>query len=314
MITLGQGFRPYLLNHIKSVVGMGATPQFKLELTGFLNMLMSFNRPEILRLDNTAGHQNTVQIAYKQRYTKQFTGTSEADACNNTNIEARKEIAVDLTSYRDIALYLEDETIARYEDDASKTVMLGQPPTAFMNEMLDEIYRATSAIMEGVNEDLMTTFSANFGVNRVTGNNATKAININKDGTVNDLANGINEIMSDYMINLMSGKPSVFGSGLLNNYFLQQAAKSYNQSGVNTSIESLGMKFFYDQQAATILGANQVGVVEPNSVQMVEYLRYTGFKAGVKPGGSTFGVIPLPVQNGTTMSKVLFDFLSLIHI
>lgn len=307
-VTLGQGFMPYLLNHIKMIVGLPATPQYKLELTGFMNLLMSQDRPKILQLNNSAGHRETVQIRYRQRLTKGFTGTDEGAVCNNVIIEPRRETSVDLSSFRFIPLYLEDETVARYENEASTTVALGQPATAFMNETLELIYGATSAIMEGVNEDLMTLLVNNIGVNRVQGNNAAKTINIDKDSTKNPLNENINEILSDFMINLMSGTPNIFGSGLFNQFMLQQYAKTANQAGLNTAIEAAQVKWFYDQQAATILGANQIVAIEPNTVQLVEYLQYTGFKAGVKPGGSTFGTLPLPLQMGQNVKPVLFDF------
>lgn len=307
-VTLGQGFMPYLLNHIKSIVGLPATPQYKLELTGFTNLLLNQDRPEVLRLNNVAGHQETVQIRYKQRYLMAHTFTDEADVCSNALIEPRKETSVSLSSFRAIPLYLEDETVARYENDASKTIMQGLPATAFMNEMMEEIYRATSALLQGVNNDLLTTLSTKIGKNRVTGNNASKTINLDKDGTKNLLTEGMTEVDSDFMINLMSGKNQMVGSGLLNNYFLQQYAKSYNQAGINTAIEAGNRDWYYDQQAATILGANQFLSIEKNAVQMVEYLQYTGFKAGIKPGGSTFGILPLPIFMGQNVKPVMFDF------
>lgn len=306
-VTLGQGFMPYLLTQLKQIVGMGATPQYKLELTGFLNLLMNQDRPKVLTLNNAAGHRETVQIRYKQRYTKAYTGTNEADVCDNALIEPRKEISVELSSFRFIPLYLEDETVARYENEASATVALGLPATQFMNEMVEEIYRATSALMEGVNEDLMTTLAANIGVNRRTGNNASTAININKDETINPLGNGLNEIYSDFMVNLMSGRMQAFGSGLFNNFALQQFAKSANQAGLNTATQFQNIDWYFDQQAATILGANQLVVAEKNSVQLVEYLQYTGFKAGTFPT-STFGVLPLPIMMGQNVKPILFDF------
>ncbi len=307
-VTLGQGFMPYLLNHIKTIVGLPATPQYKLELMGFTNLLLNQDRPQVLRLNNASGHRETIQIRFKQRYLQEHTFTDESQVCNNTLIEPRMEASVDLSSFRAIALYLEDETVARYENDASKSIAVGQPSTAFMNEMMEEIYRATSAILQGVNTDLLTQFVGNIGVNRVTGTNAAKTINLDKDATKNNLQEGMTEVDSDFMINLMSGRNQMFGSGLLNNYFLQQYAKSYNQAGINTALEAGNRDWYYDQSASTILGANQFVSVEKNAVQLVEYLQYTGFKAGVRPGASTFGILPLPLFMGQNVKPLMFDF------
>lgn len=306
---LGQGFRPYLLQHIKSVVGNAQTPQYKLDYHGFLNLLKSQQQPEILRLNNTAGHKNSVQIYYKQRYTKSFTGTNEADVCNVTNIEPRREMTVELSSFRFIALSLEDETVARYEDEASRSVAVGLPATKIMNEMLEEIFRAANALLQGVNEDLQTIAVANIGVNRRTGNNASSTINLNKQGTVITLDNGLTQIQSDYMINLGSGTPQVWGSGLFNNFMLSLPARGMNQAGYNPVIDAAGMQFYFDQSSATVLGTNQIVVAQPNVIQWVEYLQYTGFKAGQFPGNSIFGTIPLPMyMNETQVKPIEFDF------
>jgi hypothetical protein len=153
----------------------------------------------------------------------------------------------------------------------------------------------------------MTTAVANIGVNRRTGLNTAATININR-ATDNLLLNdGLTEILSDYKINGGSGMPQIFGSGLFFNYMLQQKSKSADQSGYNSAIEAAGLKFYHDMQAAGILGANEIVVAQPNSLQWVEYMHYTGFKAGVKPGASQFFTLPLPVQMGTDVIPVLFD-------
>jgi hypothetical protein len=307
-VILGQGFRPYLLNHIRSIVGMPATPQYQIEYMGFLNMLKAQKQPEVLRLNNQSGHRETVQIRYKQRYTKEFTGTSEGDVCNKILIEPRKETTVDLSSFRFIPLSLEDETVARYEDEASASIAVGKPATPMMNELLEEIYRGANAILQGMNLDLQTTAITNIGVNRVTGSSAAKTINISKDGTKNPLADGMNEILRDYQRNLGSGTPQIFGNGLFHAFMLEQNAKSFDQSGYNTAIQAAGVNFYFDEQSSTILGSDQIVVAQPDTVQLVEYMQFTGFKAGVKPGASIFGTIPLPMMMSDRISPIEFDF------
>jgi hypothetical protein len=303
-LTLGVGFRPYLLPHIRTILG-DATPQYKIEPVGFVNLLSSQSRPKVLRLNNAAGHRETVQIKYKQRYTVDFTDT--VASCDNTNVQAYREMEVNLDSFRQIAIHIEDETIANYTDDASKMVKLGTPPTDIMNELLDEIMNAASAILEGVNLDLMTIAAANVGVNRRTGLNTATAINLNRDGANNLLTDGLNQILADYTINGGKGVPQVFGSGLFHNFMLQQNAKSADQSGYNTAIQAAGVKFYHDLQAANVLGANEIIVAQPNTLQWIEYMQYTGFKAGLKPDGSEFFVISLPMQIGADVKLIDFD-------
>ncbi len=304
-VTLNQGFRPYLLNHLRSIVGVDNTPQYKIEPVGFLNLLSSQSKPTILRLDNSAGHQNTVQIKYKQRYTVDFTDT--APSCDNTNVPAYREMPINLDSFRQIAIHIEDETLAQYEDDATRMIRTGSPATPLMNEFIEEVMNAASALLEGVNLDLMTIAVANIGVNRRTGNNAAAALNLNRNSATDNLTDGLTLLLSDYKINGGIGTPQIFGSGLFYNFMLQQASKSADQTGFDTSVMAAGVKFYHDLQAANILGANEIVVCQPNSLQWVEYLQYKGFKAGVKPGASEFFTIMLPFQNGADVIPIEFD-------
>lgn len=304
MVTLGLGFRPYLLSHLKNIL-LDETPQYKIEPIGFLNFLSKQSRPTVLRLDTSKGHQQIAQIKYKQRYTKDFTSTQAS--CDETNTQSYRETSVDLTSYRQIAIHVEDEIISKYEDTSSDMIMAGLPATPIMNEFLEEIMNAASAILEGVNEDLQTVASLNIGINARTGNANATPININRSSLALPLDDGLTEILTDYSVNMGMGEPQVFGSGLFYNFMLQQKAKSANFSGYNTAIEAAGMKFYHDLQTATIFGANQIIVCQPNSLQWIEYMQFTGFKAGIKPGASQFFTLPLPVQIDADVLPILFD-------
>jgi hypothetical protein len=299
------GFRPYLLKHLMEVA-QNATPQFKMDPHGFLNFLQSQKKPSILRLNNAEGHKESVQIKYRQRYTKDFV-KSTID-CNSANVPSYQETSVGLTSTSSFSIYIPDETIAQYEDEASKTVGIGQPSTDFMNEFLEEIYGGANAILAKLNGDLLTTLSANMGVNRRTASNVAATLNLNKNASTNDLLTGMTLLLSDYKLNGFSGTPQVIGGGLFANFWLEQVAKSTDQLGLNTAALAAGVKFYYDLDMASTFGTNNIVVAEPDSIQMVEYLKYTGFKAGTKPGGSTFGTLTLPMMSGQDVLPIDFDF------
>ena len=304
-ITLGQGFRPYVLETLKSITE-GSTPQFKLDEFGFLNMLMRQRKPNILRLNNSRGHRKSVSVEAKQRFTVDFTDT--AKSCDQTNQITKYEVDVDLSATRQIAIHVEDETIAQYMDDASRTVAVGAPPTPMMMEFIEDIMLSANALLEGINTDLSTTAAAAVGVNRVTGDNNAQTLNINKDGDVNPLTDGVTKLLSDYRRNQAKGRPQIVGSGLFYNHVLQQIAKSPNQSGLDTRIMASTFDFYHDLQFEDAFGADEIVVYEPNAVQLVEYMEYTGFKAGEKPGRSIFGTLPLPMQMGSDITPVEFDF------
>jgi hypothetical protein len=307
-VTLNQGFRDSVLYHLKDIA-KDATPQLKLDPHGFLAMLYKFRKPEILGLNNSAGHRKTARVKYLQRFTQDFTDTTKS--CDQTNTMAYQENTVDLSSTRQIAIYLEDETVARYNDDASRTVRLGLPATDFMNEFMEQIMASANAILDGVSTDLLTTMSTSFGVNRRTGNANATTININSNNDTNVLNDGLTQVFADYAQNRERGKLQIVGNGLLHNWVLQNAmgVAGNNASGIDTRIQGNGFDFYYDLGTVNAWGADQFGVFAPDSVGIVEYLEYTGFKAGAKPGGSTFGNLALPM-NGVDGDNVpvMFDF------
>ena len=89
-VTLGQGFRPYLLSALKDITGNPAYPGYKLDPHGFLNLLQSQTKPNVLKLNTAGGHKNTVQVKYKQRLTKDFTDTTKS--CDNTVVIPTAEV------------------------------------------------------------------------------------------------------------------------------------------------------------------------------------------------------------------------------
>lgn len=308
---LGQGLRPYILPHLRDIVGGGALPQTKIEHVGFLNFLQSQNKPEFLRLDTSGGHLKAVQIKYLQRYTEDYAGTDETAVCNNTNFDSYKEASANLSSFRFIAIHLEDELLASYEEEATAAISAGTPPGPFMREMMERLMTAANAVLGGVRTDLLTTLtSGGIGVNRVTGSAAAVTVNFPLNTTNNPLNSSINQIVSDFAVNLLSGDPEIITApgSLMHQFLLQQRAKGTDQSGVDTRIYAAGVRGYVDQKIATLLGANQFLAIERNSVQIVEYLQYRGFKAGWKPGASMFGTIPLPVQVGNDIMPVEFDY------
>lgn len=304
--STGIGLQPYLLKNIADVFGRENAPQYKVDNIGFLNLLKSQD-PNAIKLNRPSNPDQIqfLQVKYRQRAVRGQTQTS--DTCATANTSPYFEATVPLDIYRQYPLYIEDALIQEYVDDAARTQALGLPATQVMGEMLEQIKAATSALLSDLDVDLLNKVV--FGNNAVTGSNATKAININKDITQLSLTDGLTEIMTDTMKNIFaSGNPQVMGSGLFLNYMNQQAAKGLQFNGLNTKIQSNGVDFFYDQYAASVLGANQIAVFSPNDVQIVEFDRFTGKFAGQK-GISYFGNFVLPLQIGIAqVMPISFDY------
>jgi hypothetical protein len=206
-------------------------------------------------------------------------------------------------------LFLDDAFIQNYTADCLKFREEGQPRTAIQNEMLKIVAAGCNAIMESTNQDLIGL--ATFGVNRLTANNSASAINFTKDTTTLPLNDGYTSVLSQFKQNLMYGKPEIIGNGYWLNYFMQQVAKGNAQNGLDTAIESMNSKFYFDYDSIASWGANQAMVAQKNAVQLVEFFNYdpSSFRAGARPGASQFGVIMLPfftTENEVKMVK--FDF------
>lgn len=304
---MANGFCPYLLQHLSAIAGQ-ATPQYKVEAHGFLGMLVTAGNPDAIKVGNYDGHKKTVQVSYRQRFTKAQTDTSVD--CSVVLTPSKLEGSVSVANTRVIAVHIEDELIAQYCNDASAMMAMKglTPPTPVMNEVADIIFSSANALLDGVNDDLLGLVT--WGKNVVSGSNAAVTVNLPADVSVQPLNGGMTKILSDYKQANLTGRPQVVGSGLMLSYILQQKWKSLDQFGLDSRIATGFLDFYHDQDFASIVGAQHFGVFEPGSVQLVQYLQNTGFQAGEKPGGSTFGILPLPMVDPTNnmMTPVKFDF------
>lgn len=311
MSTFGYGFQtgiglnPYLLKNIADIVGQDNAPQLKIDNLGFLNMLQS--QAKTLNLNRPAGNGaiEFIQAKYLQRLVTGQTSTS--DTCATANVNAYQEVAVPVNVFRQVALYLEDALVQEYTSDANRTQSLGLPPTAVMGEMIAQIMAGSNAILAALDGDLQNQVS--FGVNPTTGSSASKTINITLNTTNLPLTDGLTEILTEcQQAEFAMGKPQIYGSGLMLNFMNQQNAKGLAQNGLNTKIEAMGVDFYYDQYSQGILGANEIAVISPDSMQLVEFARYTGAYGGQK-GTSYFGTFVLPMQiTPTHTMPVSFDY------
>ena len=303
---MANGICPYILQDIVTVTKEN-TPEFKVQPNGYTRMLLN-NGTAVIKNDSFNGHTKTVQVKKSQRFTIEQTDTSFS--CDNQLVPSYNEDTVTVASKRQIAIHVDDETIAQYCDEHSAMSNLatrnGSRP--IMQEFLRRIFNAANALMRGVNQDLLTLQVSTFGVNRVTGLSTSTSLNLPKDTGVQPLDQGMNKLLTDYKRNEGFGRPQVVGAGFMLSYAMQQFGKAgFDESGVDSRIPFGAIDYYYDEDVESKWGSNQIGVFQPNAVQLVEYLRYQGFKAGSKPGASEFSVISMPVFMGKEDVAVL-DF------
>jgi len=306
---MGKGLANALL--VSSVAAFqGAAPITKVSTPGFLQYCLGNNKPNIISTgkDDGTGYIRDIKLRYRNRG---VTGQSVTD--DNCSIQVRPaylETVVPSTSFRALGLAFEDDVIAKYEQDAMAQMSAGTPQmTGIMKDVFEAIIEQANGLFGDINTDLLALQAANFGKNVSTGANTAKTVNFALSTATNPLNAGMTDVMSDMMANEMKPAGSIIvGSGLINNYYLQQAAKSFDQSGLNTSQLALPT-FYYDHYAASAWGSNQFGLFEANAIQFVNVCRFRGAKAGNK-GSDFFMTLRLPIVDSLgqgSMAAYEFD-------
>lgn len=290
---MANGYVVNLLKHIAQVAG-GATPSNKITPTGFLQGLIeNGGTPQEVINQGTmdaSGHVRDMKIKIAKRGVEQ--DVVDTDDCDIEVVPSYTEATVSLDYFSKMAIFISDDVIAKYEQEASQSVIIGQPATPFMREHLDSIVRQLTGFFQKVDDNLMGAMATNFGVNIRTGLSTASTLNISKDLSVSPLGGGIGRIIADAQLNEMSGVPWIVGAGNMHLYEVEQMAKGINNFGVDTSKFQNAYKFFYDPKAVTKWGANHIGVFEPGSVLLLERNRNLGFKAGEKGTSFFFTMTP----------------------
>jgi hypothetical protein len=274
-----------MLTHLRNIE-LEQTPQDKITQVGFIDMLMKQNSPRVIDKAFMNGHKRVVRIAYLQRGVENF--VSSDDTCDIDVVPAYQETLADVTGFKKLAILINDSDIRQYCEDASATVMVGQPPTKLMQEHLTNILAQLNGMYQAIDGDLLTTMALNFGKNQRTGLSSSTSLNISKDAQIQGLTQGVGQILNDFQDNELVGQPMVVGTGLFRNWWNQQRVTGINQSGIDTSKFVNDFEFFYDPKTVSKLGTNQIGVFAPNAVQFINYPFYVDGFSGQR-GLSFFG-------------------------
>lgn len=292
------GFCSALVAHLKAVAECN-TPSSKITPGGFLRSLLE-NRPRTeilnaesaLKLSDNLGHIRDVILKYRKRGVPDAVATS--DNCDIDVAPQYNEVTLPLTKHAKYGIYISDEDLARYCADATTMRTPAGWNTPFMNDFIDAVMEGANAVVGKIDQTLLTEMLTKFGINAVTGTNAATTVNINPDANSRDLNEGITKILADAAFNEMCGNLMFVGSGLFNNYELQNLAACCAANGIDTS-RFTGYTWYHDLYAADIWGANQIGVFSSGSVGFIDIDRYRGWRAGRK-GTSEFFNAPLPVD------------------
>lgn len=155
------GYSLGVKQHIREIA-KSATPQYKVEPYGALASLLTAHSQGVIKNDSYNGHKKTVIVKSKKRFTPAQTRTSRS--CSNTATSAYSEKEVLVDQVRQIAIHVEDEHIALFDDYASATKDAGA--VRLMDEHMDTVMTAASALLQSVNTDIVTLLAANVCFNR----------------------------------------------------------------------------------------------------------------------------------------------------
>jgi len=291
---MANGYCEALLLHLDSIAGENYPGQ-KVTIPGFLNMLVTQpDRPTPIQDGYSGGHYKTVNVKYMPRTT--VNQVSTADTCAVDVIPAYKETSVSVSNIAQTGVWITDDTVRQYCEEASRTVAVGLPPTQLMTEHLRSILHAMNGIYQKMENVLTTSMASSFGRHVATGNNSAVTVNITQSGDNNVLTAGMIKLLTDFAANEGCGTPNFVGAlgGLMHSYAIQKQMNALGMgNGVDYGALTTDFQFYASGQTGTTWGAQHVGMFAPGSVHLVERQDNVGAFAGQR-GSSFFTTIVDP--------------------
>lgn len=307
---MANGYASAIINDMAAAITAGK-PSWRVDMQGFTKMLYTGSGATPIRVtDQATGGKRTFSYWYRTRVTTPMTDT--AYSCDNVLTPARAETSVTAGNTRQIAWHLPDSLLTNYDKAGTSNAGLtpGVTPQVVSSEMVDIIYSGCNAILSGMNADLQGLLT--WGKNAVTGSTSAPTINIATSATTISVNDGMPKLKSDTMRNGFQNRFNVVGLGTMYNY-LQY--KNYSTAPIDTGLDfrlaTADFDFYADQtwvsaSGAAASSADMVGLFDPGSIQIVEYLE-TDFRKG-KLANSTFFQITLPTVDPAGNSvPVRFD-------
>lgn len=296
-----QGFVEALLVNIGILAGID-NPQYKISPVGFTRMLLE--NPTTAKISNAAQIQSGAERTLKVRYAVRGleSDVSAVDDCETPTGLTYLETALGHASFSKLGLFISDDDMRKYQDDAQKTLAVGTPSAPLMVPLYEALLVKINGIIQKMNYTLLASMATQWGVNAVTGSTAAQTVTFGNSLSMED---GVIKLISDYQMNEGFETPLIVGNGAVANYNIAQGLKvAADQYGFASNQT---FKFYNDFRSTTAWGANHFGVFMPGMVGLVDFNKNVGPYAGQK-GESFFFTIPVPVQlaNGE-LTALVFD-------
>jgi hypothetical protein len=252
--------------------------------------------------DNGTGHSKEVRVVYKQRLTAD--DTSDSKSCDfDGNPMPYKEIDVPITQYRSVNFSMTEEQLRVYCDSYSSLVQLtgsndpgtivsrangigrASGPLSVVRELFNDFQLASNALIQAMNQDLLTSISGGFGAWYGQGGVIGPETFVVEDSLTGSLVpKGLFTMKQAYMNSGFNGAPIIIGGpGSLQRVWMNdsryfgQAANGLDYSTVrsNTGIA----EFYFDPNIITggsLTDENSAVVFAPGSLLYLPYLQYVG--------------------------------------
>lgn len=293
------GFVNALLFNISVIAGMN-DPQTKITPVGFLKMLYENNAvAEINNLaELRAGQTRDIKLRYIQRGTE--SDVSERDDCETPITPEWQETTIPNTQFSKIGIYISDEQMRKYQQEAAQTVTTGTPSAPLMRGLYETLRVKINGLLQKMDTNLITAQSTKWGKNIAYGSSDAQTIALGKTPGLND---GYVKLLADAQENEVLDNLIICGNGKVTQYDIYQRIKNgFDSHGIG----ALPLNAYYDPKTASIWGANHFGVFAKGMVGIVDWNKNVGAYAGVR-GESIFFTIPMPLQIGNEILPVTFD-------
>lgn len=261
----------------------------------------------IIRQANASGtgHKKEVRVVYKRRLLP--SAVQEEFDCAVGPQLPYVETVFDVSKYKAMNFSMDEDTVRQYceayteleritsSNDPQQIVMranqigAAQGALSVAREIFNDFQLAANALIQAVNDDLLTSISGGRGT--IVGGTTTEVdyeVQLG-DGAIK--ADGLFKMKQDYIKTGLNGAPIIIGGAgplhaiwMNDSRYFGQAANGVNFATVrdNTGIA----QFYYDQNAASVLGAESNGIViAPGSAVYTPFLQYEGNFGQI---GSTF--------------------------
>jgi hypothetical protein len=267
-----------------------------------LNDPSNLSTGTIIRQANNdgTGHSKDVRIVYKQRLTAEDTVTTKT--CDFDGPLPYLEIPFSVTQYRGVSFSMTEEQLRVYCAAYSELVTLtgSTDPNqivqrangigraggalAVVREMFNDFQLAANALIQSMNQDLVTSIAGTFGAwygNAGVIGTETYAVEDSANGSL--IPKGLFTMKQAYMNSGFNGAPIVIGGGgalqrvwMNDSRYFGQAANGLDYSTVrnNTGIA----QFYFDPNitGAPLTSVNSAIVFAPGSLVYTPFLQYVG--------------------------------------